>query len=92
MKTEYYVNNSTCAPRWRCFTFWLHEGLPYDRFLMELDGYELVNTSALLAHSDRRMLVEHEFEFAWGRDHGWELVEAEDPKEAWKIYDERRAA
>lgn len=91
-KTEWYVNRITCAYRWRCFTFWLNEGTPYDRLQLDLDGYEMVNSHTLLATHDRGLLVEHDFEFKYGEEHGWMLVEAETPEEAWKIFDERSAA
>ena len=92
MKTEWYVNRLTCANRWKCFTFWLDEGIPYDRLALETDGYELVNTHTLLSTPDRRLLVSHDFEFKYGEKHGWMLVEADSPSEAWEIFDERMSA
>ena len=86
-KTEWYVSRWICANRWRCFTFWLNEGVPYNRLDLEMDGYELVNTHTLLSTKDRGLLVSHDFEFTYGKEHGWMLVEAETPDEAWKVYD-----
>lgn len=92
MKTEWYVNGVCCANRWRCFTFWLNEGIPYNRLSLELDGYELVNTHTLLVDKERGLLVSHDFEFTYGEKHGWMPVKADTPNEAWAIYDERRNA
>lgn len=91
--TEWYVSRWCCFNRWRCFVWWTADEKPYDRFELKMDGYELVNTHTLLPASDERgMLVEHDFEFAYGKEHGWMLVKAETPEEAWRIYDERRSA
>lgn len=92
MKTQWYVNSLTCASRYRCFTFWLNDGYPYDRFNLEMDGYELVNTHTLLADPERGLLVSHDFEFVQGKEDGWMLVEADTPAEAWLVFDERSVA
>ena len=88
--TEWYVTRAVCTSRWRCFTFWLDEGIPYDRLMLSLDGYELVNTHTLLADPERGLLVSHDFEYQ-APDYAM-LVRAETPMEAWEIYDERSAA
>ena len=92
MKTEWYVSRLCCAHRWKCFAFWLDEGIPYDRTSLSLDGYEMVNTHTLLSTKDRGLLVEHDFEFTYGRDHGWMLVKADTPEEAWAEFDRRMTA
>ena len=92
MKTEWYGNRIACANRWKCFTFWLDDGIPYDRFALSQDGYELVNTHTLLSDSERGLLVSHDFEFTYGKEHGWLLVQADTPDEAWEIYDKEVAA
>lgn len=89
--TEWYVNRLSCASRWKCFTFWLNDGVPYDRFELYTNGYELVNTHTLLVDKERGFLVSHDFEFKYGDKHGWLLVRAETPKEAWEIYDKEVA-
>ena len=90
--TEWYVGRWCCANRWKCYVFWLDEGIPYDRWGLSQDGYELTNTHTLLAGRERGLLVEHDFEFTYGAENGWMLVEAETPTEAWRIYDERMCA
>lgn len=90
MKTEWFVSRWCCANRWKVYVFWLDGGIPYDRFDLKMDGYEMTNTHTLLATHDRGLLVEHDFEFTYGKEHGWMLVEADTPTEAWQIYDNVR--
>lgn len=77
--TEWLVTRNVCMPAYITYRFRIGDPLPYNRAMVELEGYHFVNS-----HSNGN-IAWHTFRADTVPD--GMFVQAETPDEAWETYD-----